>query len=175
MKYKSDTSVNFSFLANWGIIFMSVLIFALSNIYKYLIKKPVRGIFNRVIEPMVNALDDEYIGLILIGVFIIEVLLTLIIPWFFSMWVGIMCVVYLFLYFIYLIFVINEDINSKLSVSFFLIFSLPYLVLLFLPALFVVFFRKRPYKQLSLLETRIIKLKKLKRKVKHNKLKFWKK
>jgi len=174
MKYKKDTSVNFRWITNVGLMFAGVLIFALSNIYKYFIVKPVRSMFNWLLDPMVDALDDEYIGLIIIGIFIVEVLLTLIVPWFFSIWIGLSCVTYLVLYFIYLIFIMNEEANEKSNVFFFLIFSFPYMILLVLPALAIVIFRKQPDKQLSLLETRVIKLKRLKKKVKRNKLKFWK-
>jgi len=174
MDYKKDTSINLSFFANVSIIFISILVFALSNIYKYVIKKPTQKILNWLIEPMVDVLDNEYTGLIIIGIFMIEVLLTLIIPWFFSVWVGIIFVIYLILYFIFIIFVINEEVNKKIPVIIFIMFSLPYLILLFLPSLFIVIFRKRPEKQLTLLETRVIKLKRIKKKVRLNKFKFWK-
>ena len=137
-------------------------------------KKDTSIKLNWLIEPMVDVLDNEYTGLIIIGIFMIEVLLTLIIPWFFSVWVGIIFVIYLILYFIFIIFVINEEVNKKIPVIIFIMFSLPYLILLFLPSLFIVIFRKRPEKQLTLLETRVIKLKRIKKKVRLNKFKFWK-
>ena len=140
----------------------------------FILKRPAEYLFDKLIEPMIEVLDTEYLGLWVLAVFFLEIILTLIVPWFFSWVIGLMCVLYLLIFFFILIFALHEDTNNKITVGLFLSYSLPYLVLLFLPTMAIAIFRKRPEKQLTLLETREIKLNKIKKKVKRNKLKFWK-
>jgi len=176
MDIKDDTNNStLGFFPTLFIVIMSVFIYVFSFLYKFLIKKPAESIINWLIEPMVEALDNEYTGLLIIGIFLLEVLLTLIVPWFFGVWFGVGFLVYFLVFFSFVLFVLNEDTNSKLHVSIFLTLSLPYLILLFFPTLSIVIFSKKPEKEKTLLETRIIKLKRIKRKVKRNRLKFWKK
>lgn len=175
MKVKDNTTNNtLGFFSSVFIVIVSVFVYMFSFLYKILIKKPTESIINWLIEPMVEALDHEYTGLLIIGIFLFEELLTLIVPWFFSVWLGLGFLVYFLLYFVFILFVLNDDSNSKVHISIFLSISLPYLILLFFPTLLITIFVKRPEKEKTLLETRIIKLKRIKRKVKRNRWKFWK-
>jgi len=177
MKFKKDTdATTIGFLPSIIVIIFVVLIHIPAFIYKYLIKKPVESFLNWLIEPMLTVLDNEKTGMVIIWIFLLEILLTLIVPWFFNVWVGVGFLTYFLLYlgFVFLI-IDKDDVHyNKFHIAFFLTISIPYLILLLLPSMSIIIFSKKPEKQLTLLETRIIKLKKLKKKVRRNKFKFWK-
>jgi hypothetical protein len=157
------------------LILAALVIKAYSYLYNRIIKRSLNKAIDKVIFPLVDTIDNEYYGVLVFLIFLIELLLLLIIPWFFSWKIGLIIITYLLLTIgILIAFLEKENIpNSK--ITFFIIWIIPYLLLALFPTAIITIARKKEKPKLTLIEIRRNKLKYLKKKIRKNKLKFWKK
>ena len=80
------------FINSTMIISAAIIVSGFSFVYKRLIKQPFQNIFEKLLLPLLDTLDDEYGGILVFFVFLIELGMSLIIPWFFGWVIGIICI-----------------------------------------------------------------------------------
>lgn len=170
----SNAKETLGILSRASMVIVVVFAYFLTSVYEILVKKPMEALLNRIIDPLIDVLDNEKYGNIIIFGYLSELFLLLFIPFFFSWIVGIIIVSYLIITSFLTILIMNLNENKKSYVGLFIILSSPHLILLLLPALFLIVFGKKNKRELTIIELRKIKLKLIKRKVRINKFKFWK-
>jgi len=157
------------------IIAATIIVSAFSFVYKKLIQRPLNSIVEKIIIPLLETLDSEY-GVLVFFLFLVEVFISLIIPWFFNWIIGVIIVCYLLLTISFIIYLIKNDTptdNWKMTILMFWI--IPYLTMAFFPTSIVTIFRKKEKPKPTLTQIRRTKLKYLKKKIRYNRLKIWKK
>lgn len=157
------------------LVVMGLFFSIFTHIYHALIIKPTEKLVGKILDPLIDTLDDANSAIVIVFSFIFELLFFLIFPWFFNTWIGISTVVYLIFSLLFLFWLVNLDTTNDKHFTVFLIATLPYLTLLLLPMIVMAIFRKKVKPKPTIIELRSIKLKRLKRKIIFNKLKFWEK
>jgi len=161
------------------LIIIAVVVSSYSYVYDRIIKtikKPIKRKVKKVLLLLVDTIDDENSGIIVFFSLLIEIILLLIIPWFFSWVFGLIIISYLFISLLFFFILLEADKETKSwEVTLFIILLIPYLFLALLPTIVLTIIRDKPEDKLSIMELRRTKLKRLKKQIRYNKLKFWKK
>ena len=171
----SEKKGGIGFINNILIIPVAMIVSGFNVVYKKLIKRPIQNVFEWLVLPLLDTLDDDYGGILVFFIFMIELALTLIVPWFFSWVIGVICVSYLLTTFGIIMIMLERNDPPPPWVTFFIIWVVPYLALVFFPTVVITIVRKKEKPVLSTVELRRTKLKRLKKQIRKNKLKFWKK
>ena len=161
------------FVNNILIIAAGIIVSAFSFVYKRFIRRPLDSAFEKMILPLFDTLDDKHSEILVFFIFLIELLVSLIMPWFFSWIVGMIIVFYLITTVCLALVLVDNNKNWK--VTFFIFWIIPYLIMVFFPTLILTIIRKKEKRKPTIIELRRTKLKLLKKKIRYNKLKFWKK
>ena len=156
------------------LIASAVIISVFSFVYKKLLKRPFKGVLEKMILPLLDTLDDEYGGFLIFSIFLIELGLYLILPWFFSWKIGVILISYLLLTIGFVMLILKYDDNKPWVVTLFMSWITPYLVMAFFPTAVITIVRKKEKPTPTIIELRRTKLKRLKKKIRINKYKFWK-
>jgi len=116
---------------------------------------------------------DKY-GLLILGISIVLILAVIIVPWFFSRVLG-SCVIMGIIGTMIIIMILIDETVVKVRKVLLIISMSPYILLGLIPTIIITIVRKKEKKLPTILELRYIKVNRLKKKVRYNKLKFWKK
>jgi hypothetical protein len=126
-----------------------------------------------ILNPLFKTIDDDKYGAMVMGIFLLEIIIGLIIPWFFNWKLGLK-ILLLFIFLIIFIFIMSElSIYKKINKWLSFLVVIPMLLLLLFPTIILTIFMKKSEKNKTILELRIAKLNKLKRKLKIKRFKFW--
>jgi len=171
----SKNGKGIGFINNILIIPAAIIVSGFSIVYKRLIKRPIQNIFEWLILPLLDTLDDDYGGILVFFIFMIELGLSLIVPWFFSWKIGLIFVSYLLITFGIIMIMLERDNPKPPWITFFIIWIVPYLTMAFVPTVVITIVRKKEKPVPTTLQLRKTKLRRLKKQIRKNKYKFWKK
>jgi hypothetical protein len=124
---------------------------------------------------LIDTIDDSFYGVIIFIILLIEIIILMIIPWFFNWKVGLIILSYICISMFFFFILLEDDKKSNWKTVIFIILIQPYLLLALFPIIVVNRVRDKIEHKLSIIELRRKKLKYLRKKIRINKLKFWKK
>jgi len=171
----SKKKVGLGFVTSSLVIAAAIIVSAFSFIHKRLIKRPLEGVLERIILPLLDTLDDEYGGILVFFIFLIELIILIFVPWFFSWKIGLIIFMHVITTVAIALLLIDNDNNKNWKVSFFITWITPYLIMGFIPTAILTIVRKKDKPEPTIIQMRKTKLKLLKKKIRINKLKFWNK
>jgi hypothetical protein len=158
------------------IILATIIVTGFSYVYKRFIGKTLETIFDKIIILLLETLDNDYNGILIFFIFLMELFILLIIPWFFSWKIGIIIISYLLITLIFIFYLVIKDVDSSnWKITLLIFWIIPYLTMTLFPTAIITITKKKEKSVPTIIQLRKTKLKYLRKKIRINKLKVWNK